>query len=476
VLLSRDRERAVLPLPAAPKLNYLGMRPALITCALLLACATLATTAASTPQEIFNASREQVFDNIRRAPRYTCVENITRAQYRPAYAGKLNSCPAYINAHDHPADAKAGSGTLRWHDRLRLDVAVLNGQETFAWAGARKFESANLDDLVANGTTGTGDFFSFLISVFNSDSDRISYEGAQQTPLGMLTLFNYNVPLNKSRYQYHTDRVDTVLAHHGSIWLDNGSWGLRRLIVESSEPPAGGDLCRVRNTMDYQQVKIGNGDFLLPEVTTMEVVYNDGTESKNETRFSGCHEYGAESTISFDDPDNVAAGAADDHTPLQPLPPATRIQIGLAGKIDTSTAAAGDEIIGLPLREVRDRKLGVLVKTTDRLHGRILRLEQFLTNDPRWILAVRFDTIERNGAEEAISLTPLDDGDRSRKQAPPEAMARGFGRGGFGGGSAAPATPIVVPPPRPPGGAVFMFSERRELVLDRGFHASWETR
>ena len=449
------------------------MRSALLACALLLAAATVASTAASSPQEIFNAAREQVFDNIRRAPRYTCIENITRAQFRPQYAGKLTTCPAYTQAHDRSTTP----GALRWHDRLRLDVAVLNGQETFAWAGARKFESAQLDDLVAGGTTGTGDFFSFLIAVFNKDADRINYAGSQQTPFGLLTAFNYNVPLDRSHYQYHTSRVDAMLAHHGSFYLDSPSNGLRRLIVEANQPPEGADMCRVRNTMDYTQMKIGDGEFLLPEVTTMEVVYNDGSESRNETRFSGCHEYVGESTIRFDDPD-AAAAASDDAVPLQPLPPKTRLQIGLVTKIDTATAAAGDEIIAVPLREVRDKKLGVLVRTSDRIHGRILRLEQFMTPEPRWILALRFDTLERNGVEQALTLAPLDDGDRS-PQPPPQIAPTGGRRGGPGGiaGVATmPAGQLVVAPLRPRGGGVFMYAAPRDLVLDRAFHSEWETR
>jgi len=445
------------------------MRPALLSSALLLLCATLASTAASTPQEIFDSARAQIFDNIRHAPRYTCVENITRTRYVPEYSRKLAACHDYVDAHARAVAAGAAPGAVRWHDRLRLDVAVLNGQETFAWAGARQFESTSLEDLVSSGTTGTGDFFSFLISVFTGDADRIAHEGVKKTPFGLLTVFNYNVPLGQSHYKYHTTDFDTVLAHHGAFWLDNETWALRRLIVESSEPPAGGDMCMVRNTIDYQHARIGNGDYLIPDVSTMEVIYNDGSESKNETRFSGCHEYGVESTIRYGDPAAELAAAAS--APLVPLPPATRIQVGLVSRIDTATTAAGDEVIASPLREVRDKKLGVLLKTTDRLHGRILRLEQFVTAEPRWVLAVRFDTLERNGAEQPISLSPLDDGDRTPAiQAPAATM---LGRGRIVGSS--PPPQVLVVPPRPKGGGVFIFSAKGELVLDRGFHSSWET-
>ena len=109
------------------------------------------------------------------------------------------------------------------------------------------------------------------------------------------------------------------------------------------------------------------------------------------------------------------------------------------------------------------RRVTVVVRTTDRLHGRILRLEQFNTATPYWVLALRFDTIERRGAEISVNLTPGDDGERVRlTNLRPQ-------------GSTAART-LIIPPPRPPGGAVYTFSERGELVLDRGFRTSWETR
>jgi hypothetical protein len=84
--------------------------------ALLLAYAAAGVAADQAAQELFEQVRAKVLDNARRVPRYTCVQTIDRKQYHPQYGKK--------------------TGYLMWRDRLRLDVAVLNGQETFAWAGA----------------------------------------------------------------------------------------------------------------------------------------------------------------------------------------------------------------------------------------------------------------------------------------------------------------------------------------------------
>jgi hypothetical protein len=187
----------------------------------------------------------------------------------------------------------------------------------------------------------------------------------------------------------------------------------------------------------------------------MEVLYRRGAESLNETRYSDCREYVGESTIRFDDV-GAAAGPAVTRAALQPLPPKVRLLIGLSRPIDTEIAAAGDGVEGVLLRDVTDKKQRTLAKANDRVHGRILRLRQFMGPAPRWFVAIRFDTIERNGMELPIALKPVDDGDRSaqrvRGPVPQSAMQR------------------------PEGGGVFVFAESGNIILDQGFHSEWETR
>lgn len=65
--------------------------------------------------KLFEQVRDKVLENTRRVPRYACVQTINRNQYRPQLRY-----------------AEAG--------RLRLDVAVLNGKETFAWAALFGFD------------------------------------------------------------------------------------------------------------------------------------------------------------------------------------------------------------------------------------------------------------------------------------------------------------------------------------------------
>src|SRR5579863_2984231 len=427
-----------------------GLRRSTLCCALLLAVATAASTADSDADELFNKARAKVLDNTRRMPRYTCVETVSRAQYSPA---------------DNPSDCQSlvtmqrlipTRGRLMEHDRLRLDVAVVETGEIFSWAGAGKFETTDVGNLTGGGASGSGEFGSFLASVFGNATDAIRFTGLSDN----FARYEYNVPLAKSTYHFHSNGPERTVGFHGTFSVDPADGDLHQLIVEADRFTAADGVCRVRHVMNYTRQKIGSGDFLLPEVSTMDALYSNGIETLNETRYSECREYVGESTIHFDDVD-AAAGTAASKAALRPLPPKVRLLIGLSKPIHSETAAAGDPVEGVLLRDVTDKRLGTMAKVNDRVHGRVLRLQQWMSPPPRWYLAIRFDTIERNGpnqtvTEQPIALKPVDDGDRpaQRVRAPLSRQAM----------------------ERPEGAGVFVFTERGNIVLDQNFHSEWETR
>jgi hypothetical protein len=395
-------------------------------------------------QQLFDRVRDKVVDNTRRVPRYTCIQTIDRNQYRPQYGTKPAGCEAVIAARGK----LLSPGYLTWHDRLRLDVAVLNGRETFAWAGARQFETTDIEQLTSSGSSGTGDFAAFLSSVFGLETTRISLVGEEKNPTDLTALFGFDVPVDTSHYVYrsHGTGEQRVIGYHGTFLVDERLAELKRLMVEADHFPPDEVMCRVQDVMDYHRVKIGAGDFLLPETSKMTVLFNDGQESQNETHYSGCREYGVESSISFDDSAGSSSSTDLKATARQKLPANLRLEIGLKSPIHSETAAAGDEVTAVVLRDVKGS-----ARANDVVHGRILRLEQFLFPTPRWVVAIRFNRIEHDGVERPLDLSPLDDGDRARRNS-------------------------ILTEKRPPGAGVFIFPQLGNLVLDRKFHSAWETR
>jgi hypothetical protein len=413
---------------------------------ILMVAATALHTADPAIQELFNKARTKVLDNAKRMPRYTCVETVDRTQYAPTVDG--NGRCEMVVAMRRLSPAK---GAMLLRDRLRLDVAVVDGGEIFSWAGARKFETHEIDKLVG-GVSGSGEFGGFLRSVFGDEPDQIRFLGRRNDSMA----FDYNVPLEKSTYQYRTSGPQHTVPFRGSFLIDPTDAELEQLKVEVDQFAPADGACRAEHTMNYQRVKIGSGEFMLPEVSTMDVLYRTGGASLNETHFSDCREYVGESTIRFDDADDPATAAAV-KAASQPLPPKVRLQVGLAKPVDTTIAAAGDAIDGVLLKDAGDKKTGVVAHAGDRLHGRILRLQQYMTPTPRWFFVVRFDSIERSGIEQTISLKPLDDGNRS----PQPIRRQVFPQGALD---------------KPDGAGVFIFEEHGNMTIDSKFRSEWVTR
>ena len=435
---------------------------ALICCAYAAAGVGAGWAAESLAQILFNKVRAGVVDNVDHFTRYTCVQTVTRTQFQLPATG--NSCAAAIATNERSNAERV----VRWHDRLRLDVAVGEKSEMFSWAGASQFESGDITQLVARGASGSGEFGSFLSSVFGGGGENFLYRGLKDTPLGILASFDFTVPLAKSHYEYSSGKKGyTTVGYHGSFFADSDTAELRELDLEANEFPATDAVCRVEDKIEYARTQIGEKSNMLPKASSMDVIYRNSTESLNETTFAGCREYVGESTIRFDVDENGNTPDSAKRADLRPLPAKTRLKVKIEPAIDSDKAAAGDPIIGVIETAVKV-KGETVVHAGDRLHGRIVRMEQDLGPLPRWTVAILFETIERAGVEQKVALKPLDDGDRS----PQGSSAGGGGRRGLAASSAVSS----VTSERPAGGGIYSFAESRNLVLGPKFESEWESK
>ncbi len=435
------------------------MRKAAAGTLLLLMASLCAYTQIPFAQSLFNQIRQKVTSDINRAPRYTCVQTITRVQYRLRYpGGKPSSCAALIAARK----AITSPGQPIWRDKLRFDVAISNKGEMFSWAGATEFESGDMADLALSGSTGSGDFATFLAAVFGADAEQFHYLGPQDTPFGLLSTFDFKVPVHKSHYTYKSEgRPSRIIGYGGTFYAEPDSADLKRLVIDTEQFPQGDPFCHVTDTMDYGRLKVGSGDFLLPNVARMDILYANGEESQNEKKYSNCREFTGTSTLRFDEGDEVQSASEKTKADLKALPPKTHVRVHIDPPIDSALAAAGDPIIGVVDKEVRS-KGQVLVRATDRLHGRILRFEQFLgVTEPRWVVAIRWDTIERDGVEQPMEFAPMDDGERALLP------ARRTNRG---------QQLAIAALERPKKAGLFLFTNVSKVALDKSFHSEWETR
>lgn len=156
--------------------------------------------------------RMHMADVLRNQPNYTCVETIERYSRN---SGQLN---------------------FSLEDRVRLEVALIDGGEMFAWPGSEKFEEAGiegLEKLIPGGIAGSGNFASDTRRMFLDGAAQIEYRGADSLAgdLGLLERYDFRMPRAVSGYNFRMRGISKIVGYHGSFWAEQGSFDFRRLDV-----------------------------------------------------------------------------------------------------------------------------------------------------------------------------------------------------------------------------------------------------
>jgi len=428
--------------------NRLHGRKVLLCFIGVLSAAALALAAETAVDAVLGKLRPELVADISDLRGVACMESVERTRYNPRGPSGNATCGQLI-----AAAGGTPAGPMIWHSRLRLDVTAGDGGENFALTDARNLERSDIGGILRAADAGSGEFSTFLRNLINGDGASFQARGVQQASTEPLLAFGFTVPEDKSHFLYASPVRPAGAApiragYKGSLYMVPQSGDLRRLMLEAEDV---GDACRVQYSTNYSPTRLGSREVMLPQSSTMEVLYRNGTELRSETYYSGCRR----------SPTEAAAPVPAD-TP-KPLPPGVRFRIRFQPPIDTETAATGDPVVGVIRATVKDKQNGVLMHAGDRVHGRIALIEEYMSPRPRWNLAIAMETIERGvgahgidqGVEQTVSLAPLDDGDREPHDETmgAEEMQR----------------------LRPPGGGYFIFHDPT-VVLDQKFETEWETR
>jgi len=347
---------------------------------------------------LLNQARAKIVANIEKLPKYTCLQTVHRSRFQMVPPVRMSGC-GYVE------DASANIQPqlmLAWTDRLKLDVTTSEGQEIFSWAGARQFQSDDVQGIVGGGMTGTGDFGPFLISIFGGAVPLYDYLGLVMQPKGhALALYRYRVPESASHYQLKAGPLPqdlVTMAYEGKFWIDPQNAELTRMTIEVPNPPRGSETCRVETTIDYQRARIGGADFLLPQLTVLKLWNVEAERHENRIEYASCRAFESESVFRTDlEPADGAASGA----PKEPvvIPPGVTIKIALRSKIDSESSFAGDAIDGQLLNPI-----GKVVPKGAIVHGRIVRFEHEYQPSNYYALGLKFQSIEVNGTEVPLTL------------------------------------------------------------------------
>lgn len=356
---------------------------------ILLAMLSLRAQSLLSPDlEALTKIRTRMLYNLAHEPNYTCVETIERS-----------------------SRAKS-TNKLKIVDTLRLEVALVDGREMFAWPGSKKFDEFDLTTMVTTGAIGTGDFGSHARALFSGRSATFYFRGEEDFQGKKAIRFDYKVPQMLSGYKIRVATASAIVAYHGSFYANPQTFDMERIEVLVDNPPPALLLSSASDKIDYAQAHIGDGDFLLPSGSELSMVDMNGAENRNQMRFTSCREFSGESVITFDEaPGATPSDKAPVPTREFDLPEGLELSLVLTREIDLKTAAIGDPIEARVKQDVK-QKGEIVVPKGALASGRITRLERY---DNYWLVGVEFPEVAAPGIlarmkgdlDHAVGITPL---------------------------------------------------------------------
>ena len=332
---------------------------------------------AQAPESSFTATlariRARVVRDLNQLPNYTCLQTIERSSQ------------------------EANSKRFQLLDLVRLEVALVDKTEIFAWPGSRGFESAKLRDLVPGGAIGNGSFALHARSVFDGRAAQVERVG--ETRLGNRRAMEYRYTVTRARSTFslrHGD-VEAKVGYGGSFFVDPDTDELMRLEVRANDIPAELGIPEEEEILDYQRVRLGDGDFLLPKGSEMRMASNDGSMSLNKTTFSACRQYSTESTLIFadpSDPSGLPALAAPNE--VRDVPVGLKMDVRVVTPLLWTKSAVGDAVTAVVRRDVKVQKQ-VIIPKGSQLKGRLICLERRAgPTGSAFLLGLRFDELNAN--------------------------------------------------------------------------------
>jgi len=405
------------------------MRAALLLCAI----AAVSSQQPADPGSVLARARARLADAAATVPKYTCTETVDRSYFRQTRQAP-RACDAIVANQRNGRPSLALVAT----DRLRFDVEVADGgYEIYAWPGAARIETERIEDMAGGGPLGTGPFGPFLLDIFSNPAAQFQYLGERSVAGAALFEYRYRVPVAGSHYRVQAGVQWRITGYDGTFRLDPGSAELKQLTVRTLELPADTASCEATTIMDFEPLRIGGGEYLIPRHTRLQVIARDAGFTENAIVYRDCHEFRGESVLRFDQavpsPDTGSELSVPVHTAS--LPAGLPIVVVLDQEIDTDRAAAGDPVsarIGKAIVDPATRR--VLVQAGTAVRGRITHLEHHVEGEKYFLVGLSFETFAMvldavHQAKDTHVFSDTSD-PRSRSRVTSTESHSGFGGGG----------------------------------------------
>ncbi|MGE5647521.1 MAG: hypothetical protein ACM336_17220 [Acidobacteriota bacterium] len=151
------------------------------------------------------------------------------------------------------------------------------------------------------GTWSTGEFGSTLRDLFSPSTDaEFRYRWDSSTGGANAKIYDFSVERTNSHWHVQTQAQSLNPAYKGSVWIDPETGRARRIEMQARALPEEFPLDTIESAVDYANVRIGDGEFLLPvRAEVLSCRRGSSDCSRNTIDFRNYHQFSAKSDVTF---------------------------------------------------------------------------------------------------------------------------------------------------------------------------------
>jgi len=212
----------------------------------------------------------------------------------------LSSIPAYTCSEEMERSMRPSTRVMfHKNDDVKLEVAEIGGRELFSRPGEKSFGELPTKELANHGLVVTGMFYHIAETVFGTPVARFKYAGTKRVKGHKSLQYDLTVSPLFASYRLNFNNHEAQCGFRGSFWADEVSFDLIRLHIEATDVPPELLLREATTEIDYARATLDGKSYLIPSSAEIVTTFINGGQSRSQIRFSNCHKYGVESTVTF---------------------------------------------------------------------------------------------------------------------------------------------------------------------------------
>jgi hypothetical protein len=304
------------------------------------------------------------------------------------------TCKETIHRYERPRRVKE----FQTIDTIKLEIAVLNGTERFAWPGSTAFDDKDLKEIVGGGygALTKGDFVIHARNIFLRDQAIFGQPKAEKVGDREAIRLNFEVPVTMSNFEVSADDQKAVVGYKGSVWADRDTLQLMRIDIEAKGIPRETHVRAAQSEINYATAHFGDMVVLLPSSAQHTLQHTSGVDMRTRVEFSGCRQYAASTSLSFEEAASPGRTVENGNADEVWVPPGIILPLRLTEPIDSATAAVGDAILATIARRVQAGQALTLPAGTI-VRGRIRKMERHFDPLDYFVVGLEFNELEVEG-------------------------------------------------------------------------------